>query len=42
MSQNFTHFVSDKIIAKYVPFVGQFWFDHVMLLDSFKLFLPLL
>ena len=41
MSRNFTHFFSKKIIAKYTPFVGQFWSDQVMLLDSFKLFGPL-
>ena len=29
---------SKKIISKYARFVGQFWSDQVMLLDSFKLF----
>ena len=41
MLQNFTHFLSKKMIAKYGPFVGQFWSEQVMLFDSFKLFWPL-
>ena len=32
MSQNLTPFFRKKIIAKYAPFVGQFWSDQVMLL----------
>ena len=39
--RNFSHFSSKQIIAKYAPFVGQFWSDKVVLLDSFKLFRPL-
>ena len=41
MLQNFMHMSSKKIMAKYVPFVGQFWSDQVMLLDSYIIFWPL-
>ena len=36
MSQNVA-----KFYALFPPIVGQFWYDQVMLLDSFKLFWPL-
>ena len=40
MLQNITYFPSKNNIAKYQPFIAQFWSDHVMLLDRFKLFGP--
>ena len=41
MSQNYTHFPSKDNNANYAPFVGPFWSDQVMLLDSFRFSGPL-
>ena len=41
MSQNYTHFHSKDKNANYAPFVGPFWSDQVMLLDSFRFSGPL-
>ena len=41
MWQNIMHFPSKKNIAKYTPFIKQFWSDQVLLSDIFKLSGPL-